>query len=132
MAEQKFFKCEKCGNLVGTIKNSGVPMICCGEKMHELVAKTQDEGQEKHLPVVIINDNTVEVKIGSTPHPMTKEHCIEWVYLQVAKGGQRKALDYNGSPEISFCLGKDDEPIAVFAHCNIHGLWKTVLAPENK
>ncbi|MEG3041808.1 MAG: desulfoferrodoxin, partial [Clostridium sp.] len=30
---QKFFVCKHCGNMVGMIHSSGVPMICCGEKM---------------------------------------------------------------------------------------------------
>ena len=28
----KFYICEHCGNLVTTIHNAGVPLVCCGEK----------------------------------------------------------------------------------------------------
>ena len=36
----KFYICEHCGNLVTTIHNAGVPLVCCGEKMKELVPNT--------------------------------------------------------------------------------------------
>ena len=32
----KFYICNHCGNLVTTIHNAGVPLVCCGEKMKEL------------------------------------------------------------------------------------------------
>lgn len=38
----RFYVCENCGNLVGMIKESGVPMMCCGKKMKELVPGTTD------------------------------------------------------------------------------------------
>ena len=42
MTKVKFFICKHCGNIVGVIQDSGVPMVCCGENMHELVANTSD------------------------------------------------------------------------------------------
>ena len=36
----KFYICNHCGNLVTTIHNAGVPLVCCGEKMKELVPNT--------------------------------------------------------------------------------------------
>ena len=36
----KFYICEHCGNLVTTIHNAGVPLLCCGEKMKELLPNT--------------------------------------------------------------------------------------------
>jgi len=47
-----FYVCEHCGNLVEMVRNAGVPMICCGQKMTCLEPKTEDGGFEKHLPVV--------------------------------------------------------------------------------
>ena len=107
----KFYLCRHCGNLVGMIHDAGVPLMCCGEK---------------HLPVVIVEDGVVHVKVGSAAHPMIPEHFIQWVYVQTKNGGQRKALQPGEEPHVSFLLG-DDEPVAVYAYCNLHGLWMTEI-----
>lgn len=124
--EQKFFICRHCGNLVGMIQDASVEIICCGEPMEELIPNTVDAAVEKHLPVVTKNGDSVEVKVGSVPHPMTKEHSIQWIYLQTKKGGQRKNLDPGEEPTAIFSI-TGDEAVAVFAFCNLHGLWKTEL-----
>ena len=120
---QKFFRCKKCGNLVGLIQNAGVPLVCCGEPMEELVPNTTDASAEKHVPVVTASGDKITVKIGSAPHPMIKEHLIKWIYLQTKLGGQRKALWDGQAPEVTFSL-VNDEAVAAFAYCNLHGLWK--------
>lgn len=121
---QKFFICKHCGNLAGLIEGHGVPMICCGEEMQELVPNTVEASTEKHLPEVKVSGDRVDVQIGSVPHPMTEEHYIQFVYLETDRGGQRKCLKPGESPNISFVVA-DDKPVAVYAYCNIHGLWKT-------
>lgn len=126
MSETKFFVCKHCGNLIGMIENSGVPIVCCGEKMTELVANTVDASLEKHTPVVSVNGDKVEVVVGSVEHPMLEEHFIKWIYLETKKGGQRKALKPGEAPKAAFVV-TDDEPVAVYAYCNLHGLWKTVI-----
>ena len=128
-SKQKFFICNKCGNLIGMIKNTGVPTVCCGEPMAELVPNTIEASTEKHLPVVeaCSDDCCITVKVGSAPHPMIEEHYIPFIYVETEKGGQRKALKPGEEPVVSFCLC-DDKPIAVFAYCNLHGLWKTDIA----
>ena len=122
----RFFVCDHCGNLIGVIKDSRVPMICCGQKMTELVPNTVEASGEKHIPVVTVENGVLTVNVGSVDHPMIPEHCIEWVYVETEKGGQRKALKPGEAPNVSFCLG-DDKPVAVYAYCNLHGLWKTEL-----
>jgi len=119
----KFFVCEHCGNLVGMIHDAGVPMMCCGQKMTALVPNTVEASGEKHKPVVKVEGNTVTVNVGSVDHPMLSEHFIEWVYVQTENGGQRKALKPDDKPNVTFCLG-DDKAVAVYAYCNLHGLWK--------
>ena len=126
MKETRFYICEKCGNTVGMIHASGVPLVCCGQKMTALEAGTVEASREKHIPVVEVNGNNVKVIVGSVLHPMTEEHSIEWVYLETDKGGQRKALLAGDSPEVNFALS-DEKPIAVYAYCNLHGLWKTEI-----
>lgn len=122
--EQKFFICKHCGNIIGLIHNAGVPMVCCGEVMEELIPNTTEASTEKHLPVVTMVGNTVIVEIGSVPHPMEEKHYIQWVYLETKRGGQRKCLTPGEEPKLVFAL-EDDELINVFEYCNIHGLWKT-------
>ena len=126
MCENKFYICEHCGNIVGMIHNSGVPMMCCGQKMTKLEAGVVEASHEKHIPVVTVEGNTVRVNVGSVTHPMSEEHHIAWVYLQTNRGGQRKCLDVTGAPEVTFALA-DETPVAVYAYCNLHGLWKTDL-----
>ena len=123
MKEVKFFVCETCGNLVGMINESGVPMMCCGKKMTHIVPGTVEASKEKHIPVVTVENGKVIVNVGSVDHPMTEEHSITWVYLQTDKGGQRKCLAPGAAPEVIFALA-DENPIAVYAYCNLHGLWK--------
>lgn len=122
----KFYICSHCGNLIGMVHDSGVPMICCGQKMDPLVPNTVEASGEKHLPVASVQDGVVSVAVGSVAHPMIPEHFIQWVYLETEQGGQRKALKPGDAPEVKFWLG-DDKPVAVYAYCNLHGLWMTEL-----
>ncbi|ABX42293.1 desulfoferrodoxin family protein [Lachnoclostridium phytofermentans] len=125
--EQKFFICETCGNIIGMIEDKGVPVVCCGKKMTELVANTSDGAQEKHVPVVEVKDNLVYVSVGTVVHPMLEEHSIQWVYLRTNQGGHRKSLAPGSEPKVVFALTEGEEAIEVFEYCNLHGLWKTVL-----
>jgi len=123
---QKFYICKHCGNLIGFIKNKGVPVVCCGEKMAELVPNTVEASVEKHLPVVNVSGDKINIQVGSTPHPMEEEHNILFVYVETECGGQRKCLKVGSEPKISFSF-TDDKPKAVYAYCIIHGLWKVEL-----
>lgn len=125
--EMRFFICKHCGNIIGMIHNSGVKVVCCGEPMEELVANTVDAAKEKHVPVLSVNGNTVNVKVGSVSHPMTEEHYIQWIYILTEKGGQRKCFKPGDSPELNFALTEDDKLITAYAYCNLHGLWKAEL-----
>ncbi len=124
--KQKFYICKHCGNLVGKIKDSGAKIVCCGDQMEELVPNTVDASQEKHVPVVTIENNVITVQVGSALHPMLEEHHIEWIYLETKKGGQRKSLTIGGKPEAIFLL-EDDEVVAAYEYCNLHGLWKAEI-----
>ena len=123
----KFFICEKCGNLVGMIHSSGAPMVCCGQKMTPLVAGVVEASREKHIPVVTVDGATVTVNVGSVTHPMAEEHSILWIYLETDKGGQRKCLEVGKAPVATFALVEGETPIAAYAYCNLHGLWKAEI-----
>ena len=122
--ELKFFRCEHCGNIIEMVEDKGVPVVCCGQRMTELVAGTSDGAREKHFPVYEVKDNIVHVKVGEAAHPMIPEHYIEWIVLQTKNGVQRKELNPGDKPEACFALCDGDEVEAVYAYCNLHGLWK--------
>lgn len=122
--ELKFLKCEHCGNIVEMIEDKGVPVVCCGQRMTELVAGTSDGAREKHVPVYEVNGSTVLVKVGEVAHPMIPEHYIQWIVLQTKNGVQRCELKPGEKPEAIFALCEGDEVVAVYAYCNLHGLWK--------
>lgn len=122
--EMKFCKCSHCGNLIAYVQDSGVPVVCCGEEMGVLTAKTADSATEKHVPVIQIQGNLVTVTVGSTLHPMQEEHAIQWIFLQTKQGNQRKPLSPGQAPTAVFALAPGDEVVAAYEYCNLHGLWK--------
>ena len=91
--------------------------------MQELIPGTTEASGEKHTPVYEVTGNNVHVTVGSVEHPMTKEHYIEWVSIQTKSGNQRKILKPNSKPEVLFTICEGDEIEAVYAYCNLHGLW---------
>lgn len=119
----KFYHCIVCGNVMAAVVPSGVVPVCCDCKMEELVPNSVDGKSESHVPVVErINDCTIKVKVGKDPHPMTKEHHICFIEVETAKGAMIQYIDKCDAPEATF-LCKED-PIAVYAYCNLHGLWR--------
>lgn len=122
--EQKFFICKHCGNIIAMVKESGVPVVCCGEKMSQIIPGTTDASVEKHVPVYEVKDGKVFVTVGAAEHPMLPEHYIEWVSVQTKQGNQRKMLQPGEAPKVCFSLCEGDEVEAVYAYCNLHSLWK--------
>ncbi|MCI6481873.1 desulfoferrodoxin family protein [Treponema porcinum] len=122
--ELKFFRCNHCGNIIVKIKDSSVPVVCCGENMQELVPGTTDAAVEKHLPVYEVNGSSVSVTVGSVLHPMLPEHSINWICLQTNKGFQLKYLNPGEEPKAIFALADGEKVEAVYEYCNLHGLWK--------
>ena len=122
--EMKFYRCSVCGQIIAIVKKTGVPVVCCGQKMQEIVPGTTDASLEKHVPVYEVKDNIVTVTVGSVEHPMIPEHYIEWVSLQTKQGNQRKTLNPGDEPKVCFSICEGDEVEAVYAYCNLHSLWK--------
>ena len=126
MSNTKFYICEKCGNLIEKIDDSGVPVVCCGQKMTPVEAGVVEASREKHIPVVSVEGNVVRVVVGSVEHPMAEEHSILWVELKTDRGVQRKNLQVGEPPVVSFALA-GEKPLEVYAYCNLHGLWKSEI-----
>jgi superoxide reductase len=122
--EMKFYRCPVCGQIVAIVKKTKAPVVCCGRPMEEMIPGTTDAAVEKHVPVYKIEDGKVVVTVGAVDHPMTDAHYIEWVSLQTRFGNQRKALKPGSEPKVCFSICEGDEVEAVYAYCNLHGLWK--------
>lgn len=120
----KFYRCKHCGQIIAVVKETGVPVICCGEAMEEIIPGTVDAAREKHVPVYEMKDGFVSVKVGSVEHPMMDAHYIEWIALETVNGNQRKVLKPTDKPEACFRICDGDSVKAVYAYCNLHGLWK--------
>lgn len=121
--EERFYFCNSCGNLMIAAIASGVIPYCCGEKMTLLRANTTDENGEKHVPVInYTSKHSMTVKIGARPHPMTDQHSIRFICLETDIGCVLRYLKENDPPEVSICF--TGKPVAVYAYCNIHGLWR--------
>ena len=126
MKNSKFYICAHCGNVIEMVHNAGVPVMCCGQKMDELIPNTVEASGEKHIPAVKVHDDVVEVNVGSVNHPMEEVHWIQWVQLVTDQGSQRKHLNPGEAPNVKFSLA-GEKPLAVYAYCNLHGLWKAEL-----
>jgi superoxide reductase len=120
------FICKHCGNLAELLNKSGVPLVCCGEDMTEIIPNTVEASVEKHLPEITVSGNSVSVQVGSTIHPMDSGHFIPFVYVETKNGGQHKLFKPGDEPKASYVF-TDDKPVAVYAYCNLHGLWKTEI-----
>ncbi len=118
------YKCMHCGNMVMSVKSSGVPMVCCGDQMTELIPGTSDGAVEKHVPVYEVKDGKVTVNVGSVDHPMIAEHYIEWVAIETNLGCRLTKLKPETAPKCVFTLEEGETVKEVLAYCNLHGLWK--------
>ena len=119
----QIYKCNVCGNIVEVLYAGGGQLVCCGQPMQLLEEKTQDEGKEKHVPVVEEKEGGIKVKVGSVPHPMEESHYIQWIEVITQGGSFRKFLTPGQMPEAEFPVNKQ-EVLAVREYCNIHGLWR--------
>lgn len=113
------YRCEKCGK---TLVSKDALQL---EGWVELIAGSTDAAQEKHVPVVTKKCKSVKVDVGSVAHPMTSEHLIEWVALETEQGYQVKYLSAGAEPVCAFTLADGDKAVAVYAYCNLHGLWQS-------
>lgn len=123
MAERlQVYKCSVCGNMVEVLTGGAGSLVCCGKPMENLVAKTADQGKEKHVPVIEKVNGGIKVKIGSVPHPMEDDHYIEWIEILADGKAYRQFLSAGQAPEAVFNI--DAASVAAREHCNKHGLWE--------
>ena len=116
------YKCEKCGNIVEMLNDAAGTLSCCGQEMTLLEEQTADKTLEKHVPIVERTGSGIKVTVGSTPHPMTEEHFIEWIEVIADGISYKKFLRPGMEPSAEFEISPDN--MVVREHCNLHGLWK--------
>lgn len=124
MEKNTVFKCDVCGLMVEVL-NPGAHPVCCGQPMTEQNPKTEDEGMEKHVPVIEKTENGYSVKVGDIPHPMEENHFIQWIELITPNKVYRKYLKPGEEPKADFCVS--EEAVSAREYCNMHGLWKKSL-----
>ncbi len=118
-----FYRCDVCGKIIAIFSGNGIPTICCGREMRELIPNRTDAAIEKHVPVISAAGDRVTVRIGSAPHPMTGEHGICWIGLRTTGGFAFRELRPGDCPEAIFSLSPGEHVEAAYAYCNLHGLW---------
>ena len=119
---KQIYKCNICGNIVEVLHMGTGQLVCCGQPMELLSEKTEDIGQEKHVPIIEKTEKGILVKVGSVLHPMQEAHYIEWIEIIVDGKYCRKFLKPGDKPEAFFEVTA--EKIEAREYCNIHGLWK--------
>jgi len=122
-AQKQIYRCNVCGNIVEVLHAGEGELVCCGQPMELLQAKTADVGKEKHVPVIEAGDAGVKVKVGDVPHPMEEKHYIEWIEVITDGDGCRQFLKPGDKPEAEFDI--KSKKVAAREYCNIHGLWKS-------
>ena len=124
--ELTFYKCNRCGNLLIPLIDSGVNPVCCGELMEKLEACSSDAAVEKHVPVIErdSDERHINISIGSVDHPMTEEHLIQFVVLLYGERIYTFKLEPGDEPKARCTIKDTTVPLTVYAYCNLHGLWK--------
>ncbi len=122
-ALKQVYRCNVCGNIVEVLHTGKGELVCCGQPMELLQAKTTDVGLEKHVPVIEATDKGVKVKVGDVPHPMEAKHYIEWIEVITDGDSCREFLKPGDKPEAEFEIGR--QKVTAREYCNIHGLWKS-------
>ena len=118
----EIYKCEICGNIVEVLQEGQGQLVCCGQPMILLKPKTEDQGKEKHVPIIEKSSEGIKVKVGSVPHPMEDNHYIKWLEVITDQCVQKKFLKPGSSPEALFEV--EGAVSEVRDYCNIHGLWR--------
>lgn len=121
--QKQIYKCAICGNITEVLHAGIGDLVCCGQPMTLMTEKTEDAGNEKHVPVIEKTEMGIKVKVGSVPHPMEEKHYIEWIEVSADGKSCKKFLKPGDKPEAEFEM-KADKVIAR-EYCNVHGNWKT-------
>ncbi len=124
MTEQRqIYKCKVCGDMIEVLISGRGHLVCCDQSMELLSEKSEDVGQEKHVPVIERTETGIKVKVGSVPHPMEENHLIQWIEVTADGIVYRKYLIPGDKPEAEFEIKAENIEAREF--CNLHGLLKS-------
>lgn len=119
----EIYKCNICGNITEVLHTGAGELVCCGQPMQLLTPNTVDAALEKHVPVITQTPDGTLIQVGSTPHPMTPEHHIEWIEATCSSGKRvRKHLQPGDEPTL-LLKNSSASTVQARAYCNLHGLW---------
>lgn len=118
----KFYKCNHCGNVVMKSVDSGADLVCCGEKMEELVPNSSG-ATTTHMPKVNFDGCDVFVEVGEDEHPMGEDHMIKFIVIDKGCAYFFKPLDPGKPAQAKFSTSNPKSVKAVYEYCNVHGLW---------
>lgn len=124
--KHQVYKCPVCGIIVEVNHKGAGTLSCCGQSMQLMNEKKEEEGNEKHLPVVSFEGETLVVKVGAVQHPMEEAHYIEWIEVISDEGSQKVFLKPNDTPEARFHVSTK-ENLRIREYCTIHGLWESKI-----
>lgn len=136
------YYCDPCGYIYNPEDNNGIPFeeldddymcpVCgIGKNGFSIIHKKGDneyqgEAQEKHIPIIEVNENDVVVKVGSIEHPMTEDHYIKFIGLyDDGELIETKQISKDDKPKISFTKPGYTADLSAVAKCNVHGLWQS-------
>jgi len=125
VSKKEIYKCEVCGNIVEVLDAGGGILTCCAQPMKKLEEQTEEQGNEKHKPVIEVGEDSIIVKVGDVPHPMEESHWIEWIELTTPYGIMKKFLKPGMKPKAEFPITGEEKDLSARAYCNLHGLWKS-------
>lgn len=120
----EMYICSHCKNIITFLENSGVPVMCCGQKMQKIEPNTFDAAQEKHVPVIKVEGLLATVSVGEITHPMQEDHFIKFIILETSEGVKIKRLNYTDAPVAIFPLLDGEKVLNAYEYCNKHGVWK--------
>lgn len=123
----ELYKCNICENLVEILSEGQGELVCCGQPMELIKTCDSDKPElnDKHIPVIEKTLEGYKIRIGTTIHPMTKEHHINFIQTisKDLKYIKTKFLSVDDAPELNVKCNCE-QSIWARALCNIHGLFK--------
>jgi len=121
-----FKKCSTCGQMVEMLKETDIPIICCGKAMDTLVPDNGDGAYEKHVPFLVKDDEKhFTVRIGEILHPALEAHHIEWILIETNLRIVRFNLSPTEEPTRKFEISRksNEKILNIYENCNLHGLY---------
>ncbi len=94
--------CKNCKKIIEVVQEGNGILSCCNHVMEKLFANTTDASKEKHVPSYKIDNSIINISLGEIEHPMNNDHHISFVEIATEKGIQRKELEKNSTPKVSF------------------------------